>query len=167
MPGFADPLTGMGADRKLTKEELVRAIRFMVAAEYEAVEMYGKIQDATDDEDSKKVIGDIIEEERVHAGEFLALLKKIDPQEEEFYQKGEKEVQDTIREASEQLDAIATEIEPMDPVIARAIDQVNDRLEHKKFVNKLVKHLIKNPKLVKKIYPQKPQRKNELPKTRK
>ncbi len=36
MPEFGKPFSGLAKDRKLTKEELIRAIRFMVAAEYEA-----------------------------------------------------------------------------------------------------------------------------------
>lgn len=40
MPEFRIPFTVMKSDRKLTKEELVRAIRFMIAAEYEAIQLY-------------------------------------------------------------------------------------------------------------------------------
>jgi len=36
MPNFGSPFSGLANDRKLTDTELVRAIRFMVAAEYEA-----------------------------------------------------------------------------------------------------------------------------------
>jgi len=34
-------------DRKLTHEELVRAIRFMVASEYEATQMYMQLAEST------------------------------------------------------------------------------------------------------------------------
>jgi hypothetical protein len=34
MPEFGTPFSGMAQDRKLTDAELIRAIRFMVAAEY-------------------------------------------------------------------------------------------------------------------------------------
>gem|GEM_PF-6109810 len=34
MPEFGSPFSGLANDRKLTHEELVRAIRFMVATEY-------------------------------------------------------------------------------------------------------------------------------------
>jgi len=34
MPGFGSPFSGLANDRKLTDEELVRAIRFMVAASF-------------------------------------------------------------------------------------------------------------------------------------
>jgi len=34
MPEFGSPFSGLAKDRKLTNEELVRAIRFMIAAEW-------------------------------------------------------------------------------------------------------------------------------------
>ena len=40
MPEFANPFSGLAREKKLTHEELVRAIRTMVAAEYEAVQLY-------------------------------------------------------------------------------------------------------------------------------
>mgnify|MGYP000100086320 FL=1 len=73
MPEFGDPFSGLKADRKLTEEELVRAIRFMVAAEYEAIQLYMQLAESTDNELAKKVLVDIADEERVHAGEFLRL----------------------------------------------------------------------------------------------
>ena len=74
MPEFGDPFSGMAADRKLTHEELVRAIRFMVSAEYEAIQLYMQLAESTDHELAKKVLVDIADEEKVHAGEFLRLL---------------------------------------------------------------------------------------------
>ena len=37
MPNFESPFSGLAKDRKLTDEELIRAIRFIIAAEYEAI----------------------------------------------------------------------------------------------------------------------------------
>jgi len=37
MPEFCNPFSVLQNDRKLTHEELVRAIRFMIAAEYEGI----------------------------------------------------------------------------------------------------------------------------------
>jgi rubrerythrin len=39
---------------------------------------------------------DIADEERVHAGEFLRLLKELAPDEEKFYAEGAAEVQEEI-----------------------------------------------------------------------
>ncbi len=42
------------------------------------------------------VLRDIAEEEIVHAGEFLRLLKELAPNEEGFYRKGAAEVEEMI-----------------------------------------------------------------------
>ena len=48
MPEFGSPFSGLANERKLTDEELVRAIRFMVAAEYEAIQLYMQLTDKGD-----------------------------------------------------------------------------------------------------------------------
>ena len=45
MPEFANPFSGLKKEHKLTHAELVRAIRFMIAAEYEAVQLYMQLAD--------------------------------------------------------------------------------------------------------------------------
>ena len=97
MPEFANPFSGLAKDKKVTKEELIRAIRFMIAAEYEAVQMYMQLAESTDHNLAKDVLKDIADEERVHAGEFLRLLKELAPDEEKFYKEGEKEVEEEIK----------------------------------------------------------------------
>ena len=46
MPTFGTPFSGLSNDRKLTNQELVRAIRFLVAAEYEATQLYMQLAGA-------------------------------------------------------------------------------------------------------------------------
>ena len=92
MPEFGSPFSGLAKDRKLTNEELVRAIRFMIAAEYEAIQLYMQLAESTDNELAIEVLKDIADEERVHAGEFLRLLHELAPDEEKFYSEGAKEV---------------------------------------------------------------------------
>jgi rubrerythrin len=96
MPVFGSPFSGLANKRKLTDEELVRAIRFMVAAEYEATQMYMQLAESTDNKLAVKVLKEIADEERVHAGEFMRLLREIAPDEEKFYAKGVKEVEEEI-----------------------------------------------------------------------
>lgn len=98
MPDFGNPFAGLKHDRKLTDEELVRAIRFMVAAEYEAVQLYMQLAESTDNELARAVLKDIADEERVHAGEFLRLLKELAPDEVKFYDEGAGEVEEIIKE---------------------------------------------------------------------
>lgn len=97
MPDFGSPFSGLAHDRKLTDAELVRAIRFMVAAEYEAIQMYTQLAESTDNKLAIEVLEDIADEERVHAGEFLRLLRELAPDEKNFYAKGAKEVEDEIK----------------------------------------------------------------------
>ncbi|MFW5836882.1 MAG: ferritin family protein [Desulfovibrionaceae bacterium] len=98
MPDFADPFAGLALDRKLTDQELIRAIRYSIAAEYEAIQLYMQLAESTDNELAKTVLADIADEEREHVGEFLRLLKELDPEEMEFYKSGEEEVQEMIDE---------------------------------------------------------------------
>lgn len=97
MPSFASPFSGLTKDKKLTHEELVRAIRFMVAAEYEATQMYMQLAESTDHSLAVQVLTEIANEERVHAGEFLRLLHELAPDEARLYEEGAKEVEERIR----------------------------------------------------------------------
>ena len=85
MPEFGNPFSGLAKDRKLTDTELVRAIRFMISAEYEAIQLYMQLAESTDNKLAKEVLIDIADEERVHAGEFLKLLHELAPEERELY----------------------------------------------------------------------------------
>jgi rubrerythrin len=96
MPEFASPFSGLASERKLSDKELIRAIRFMIAAEYEAIQMYMQLAESTDNEVAIEVLKDIADEERVHAGEFLRLLRELAPDEEPLYAKGAKEVEEEI-----------------------------------------------------------------------
>lgn len=96
MPDFGNPFGGLAKDRRLTDSELVRAIRFMIAAEYEAVQMYTQLAESTDNQLAIDVLQDIADEERVHAGEFLRLLDELAPDEKKFYGEGAEEVQEMI-----------------------------------------------------------------------
>jgi len=96
MPEFCSPFSGLANDRKVTKAELIRAIRFMIAAEYEAVQLYMQLAESTDNALAIDVLTDIADEERVHAGEFLRLLHELAPDEAKFYAEGAEEVEEEI-----------------------------------------------------------------------
>ena len=99
MPEFGSPFSGLAHDRKLTEAELIRAIRFLVAAEYEAIQMYMQLAESTDNTLAIEVLKDIADEERVHAGEFLRLLQELAPDEEKFYAEGAEEVEEEIEKS--------------------------------------------------------------------
>ncbi len=96
MPDFGHPFSGLAKERKLTDSELIRAIRFMVSAEYEAIQLYMQLAESTDIELAIDGLKDFADEERVHAGEFLRLLKELEPDEEKFYREGAEEVEEEI-----------------------------------------------------------------------
>jgi len=96
MPDFGTPFSGLAKDQKLTNEELIRAIRFMIAAEYEAIQLYMQLAESTDNKLAIEVLKDIADEEKVHAGEFLRLLKELAQDENKFYAEGAEEVEEEI-----------------------------------------------------------------------
>lgn len=98
MPEFGTVLTVKDSDRMLSHDEIVRAIRFNIAAEYEAVQLYQQLANSIDDELAKAVLQDIAREEIVHAGEFMRLLHELAPDEQAAYDDGFKEVEEIIAE---------------------------------------------------------------------
>ena len=97
MPSFVNPFAG-NIKRKITKEELIQAIRLDIAGELEAIYLYDAHVLATDDEVVKKVLGDIRDEEKAHIGELMALLRYLDPKEAEHFAEGENEVKEMMLE---------------------------------------------------------------------
>lgn len=100
MPEFGQPFSGCARERKLTDAELIRSIRFMIASEYEAIQLYMQLAESTDNKLAISVLEDIADEERVHAGEFLRLLKELAPDEEKLYLEGAGEVEEEIEKLS-------------------------------------------------------------------
>ena len=97
MPSFADPFKA-NVDRKMSKEELVQAIRLDIAGELEAIYIYDAHVQATDDPRAKKIIADIRDEEKAHIGELMTLLRLLDPKEAELFEEGEEEVKELLAE---------------------------------------------------------------------
>jgi rubrerythrin len=96
MAVFGSPFSGLANKSKLTDTELIRAIRFMVAAEYEATQLYMQLAESTDNKLAIAVLKDIADEERVHAGEFMRLLNELAPDEKKYYAEGADEVETVI-----------------------------------------------------------------------
>ena len=55
-----------------------------------------QLAESTDNKLAIEVLKDIADEERVHAGEFLRLLRELAPDEDKFYVKGAREVEEEI-----------------------------------------------------------------------
>ena len=93
MPEFVNPFVIKGCNkRKLTKEELIRAIRMDLTAEHEAVHEYLSHAEACSNPLVRSVLMSIANEERVHAGEFARLLEILTGDENKYQAKGAKEV---------------------------------------------------------------------------
>lgn len=101
MADFGTAFSGLANNRKLSEAELIRAVRFMIAAEYEAIQLYMQLAESTDNKLAIEVLTDIANEEKVHAGEFLRLLKELDPDENAFYAEGAKEVEEEIEKLAD------------------------------------------------------------------
>ena len=93
MPEFSNPFQGNRCDRKLSPSEVVRAVRFNIAAEYEANQMYMQLAESTDNELVQMVLKDIADEELEHVGELLRVLMEISPTDFDFYKEGGEEVE--------------------------------------------------------------------------
>ncbi|MGB4469442.1 MAG: hypothetical protein WBI37_02250 [Tepidanaerobacteraceae bacterium] len=97
MPTFANPFSG-NVERKVSKQELIQAIRLDIAAELEAIFIYDAHIQATDDVFVKRVLSDIRDEEKAHVGELMTLLRHLDPTEADFFLEGEEEVREMMEE---------------------------------------------------------------------
>ena len=98
MANFANPFVGIVPDRKLSLEELIRAIRLDLAAEEEATFIYNAHADATDNEKAREVLKEIADEERIHIGEFQKLLDILTIDGEDLINKGKGEVDSIYQE---------------------------------------------------------------------
>lgn len=92
MPEFTNPFGGITPGRKLTDEELIRAIRLNIAAEHEAIHLYMAHAEATDHPLAREVLVDIANEERVHIGEFERLIEILTGDEDRWTDEGREEV---------------------------------------------------------------------------
>ncbi|MDL2226314.1 demethoxyubiquinone hydroxylase family protein [Deltaproteobacteria bacterium OttesenSCG-928-M10] len=97
MPSFPNPFAG-NVDRKITKAELIQALRIDIAGELEAIFLYDAHVMATDDPVVKKVLADIRDEEKAHVGELTALMRYLDPMTTEHLLSGENEVKEMMEE---------------------------------------------------------------------
>jgi rubrerythrin len=95
MPAFADPFSGNVPTTKMTTGELIRAVRLDLAAEEEAIHQYLAQADAAGHPLAVKVLMDVANEERQHAGEFLRLLQILTGDEDKWLAEGAAEV-DTL-----------------------------------------------------------------------
>lgn len=78
--------------RKFSKEEIAEALRLSIIAELDAVNTYLQLARYCEDEGVRKLFEDIAKEEKTHVGEFLAMLKTLDPEQVAELKAGAQEV---------------------------------------------------------------------------
>jgi rubrerythrin len=76
-------------DNKKSTDQII--LRQAIIAEYDAVSLYEQMANSTKNKKLKKVLLDIAKEERVHIGEFEAVLESIDKEHEDSVKDGKKE----------------------------------------------------------------------------
>lgn len=97
MPNMPNPF-GMKIPEKISKQELINAIRQDIVGELEAIFLYDAHAQATDDPRAKKILEDIRDEEREHVGELMTLLNILDPNEAKLFSNGQEEVKEMMEE---------------------------------------------------------------------
>lgn len=118
MPSFPNPFAG-NVDRKISKAELIQALRIDIAGELEAIFLYDAHVLATDDPVAKKVLADIRDEEIEHCGELLSLMRYLDPRVTDLMLEGEGEV----KEMMAGLGIVAKDLTGMDSSVGSLLDE--------------------------------------------
>lgn len=106
MPSFANPFQG-NVDRKMSNAELMQALRLDIAGELEAIYLYDAHYLATDDPAAKAVLADIRDEEKMHIGELITLMRYLDAEEATLFLEGEGEVKEMLEELGIKAGTIA------------------------------------------------------------
>jgi rubrerythrin len=75
-------------NKKVTDNNILRQA---IIAEYDAVSLYEQMSNSAKSEQLKKLLLDVAQEERVHIGEFEALLEKLDKKQIKGIKDGKKE----------------------------------------------------------------------------
>lgn len=80
--------SSLGVSNKTNQTQTAQNARLDIIGELEAIIMYQNHYDATDDQDAKRTISDIMEEEKLHVGQLFGLLFKLDPSSKTQFEKG-------------------------------------------------------------------------------
>jgi len=84
-------------EKVLESESLKDAVRLAMIAELDAISFYLQIARKAKDERVRKVFEDVAREEAEHFGEFVRLLKELDPSFEELVNRGMREVEELLK----------------------------------------------------------------------
>ena len=91
MAEFADINSVYKTDKKLNSTEMLRAIKFALTSEFEAIQIYQKIMESTDDKKIIGVLSEITNDEKHHAGGLYKLLTILSSNDAKEYEYGAEE----------------------------------------------------------------------------
>ena len=81
---------------RLDEQALADALRLAIIAELDAISFYLQIARASTRDDVRRVFEDVADEERVHVGEFLEMLRRLDPAQASRLEEGYREVLELV-----------------------------------------------------------------------
>jgi len=108
MVDFTRPFPGKNPGDKITKQELISAIRLSICAEEEATHLYDTIAEYVEDERVKKIMKDVANEEQVHIGEFQKLLEMFEEDEVKLIEEGKQEIEEMLTKKESRIKRIVT-----------------------------------------------------------
>ncbi|MBR4932245.1 MAG: rubrerythrin [Alphaproteobacteria bacterium] len=85
-------------ERKLNEIEMLRAIKFAISSEFEAIQIYQQIAESTDNPQIHTVLAEIALDEKHHVGGLNKLLEILSPTDAQEYTYGAQETLDNISE---------------------------------------------------------------------
>jgi rubrerythrin len=80
-------------DPKSLDKEILRAA---IIGELDAINLYEQMASLTQNEDLRRVLLDVANEEKTHIGEFQAMLLRLDPEQARELESGKKEVDEMM-----------------------------------------------------------------------
>lgn len=84
---------------KLSDTEILRAIKFAISSEFEAIQIYQQIAESTDNPQIHTVLAEIALDEKHHVGGLMKLLEILSPEDAKAYQYGEEETIEELQKA--------------------------------------------------------------------
>lgn len=95
---FSSILPILQSEKFLDDQEVQNVLRLSLSAEEDATQLYETISKKLKDENFRKLFQDVADEEKVHVGEFEALLDMVDPTNKELTEKGKEEAEAKVTE---------------------------------------------------------------------
>ena len=97
MPEFSTIKSVYHTEKKLNPTEVLRAIKFALTSEFEAIQIYQQIMEATEDPRIISVLREITDDEKHHVGGLYRLLELLSPTDAEAYRYGAEETMENYK----------------------------------------------------------------------